>query len=384
MNQPVAVVGAAESDLGKVATAKLSALQLNAQAARRAIADAGLQKSDIDAVFSTGTSYGVMPLVGLIEYLGLSPTHIDGTNAGGGAWEFMVGHAAAALNAGLCKVALLVYGAAPRNEGAIGTAQRFSLPGTPVAYDDPFGMPLPGRAALAASRHAYLYGTKPEQLAEVAVAVRKNAGFNPNALYRDPITVEDVVNGPLVADPLHRLDCCVISNGGGAVILTLADRAKDLRQPGITVLGAGEAVGAETMAGWPDWGRMVARESGQRAFAQAGITPSDVDLLQLYDAFTINVLLQLEALGFCGEGESGPFVEGGTLAYDGSLPTNTDGGGLSSNHPGMRGIFLLIEAVRQLRGEAGEVQVPNAEIALCNGTGGPFATSGTVILGRTR
>jgi acetyl-CoA acetyltransferase len=275
-----------------------------------------------------------------------------------------------------------VYGAAPRNNPSEGIGQAFSLPGTPVAYDDPFGLPLPARAALVASRHMHLYGTTSEQLAEVAVATRKNAGLNPKALFREPITIADVLASRMIADPLHLLDCCVVTNGGGALVLTLEDRAADLAKPPIYVLGAGEAIASETLAGWPDFGRMVSAQSGRAAYQQAGIGPADVDVLELYDAFTINVLLQLEALGFCAEGEAGPFVEGGTLAYDGALPTNTDGGGLSSNHPGMRGIFLVIEAVRQLRGEAGAAQVPNAKIALCNGTGGPFSASSTVILGR--
>ena len=380
MTKRVAIVGAAESDFGKIA--HVGDLELHVQAARRAIADAGIGKDEIDGLFTTGGRYGMMPIVALAEYMGLFPTYLEGTNTGGGAWELMVGHAAAALRAGLCTVALVVYGAAPRNNPSEGIGQAFSLPGTPVAYDDPFGLPLPARAALVASRHMHLYGTTSEQLAEVAVSTRKNASLNPKALFRDLITIEDVLASRMIADPLHLLDCCVVTNGGGALVLTLEDRAADLPRAPVFVLGAGEALASETLAGWPDFGRMVSRESGRRAYEQAGIGPLDVDVLQLYDAFTINVVLQLEALGFCAEGEGGPFVEGGTLAYDGSLPTNTDGGGLSSNHPGMRGIFLVIEAVRQLRGEAGPVQVHDAEIALCNGTGGPFSASATVILGR--
>jgi acetyl-CoA acetyltransferase len=380
MTNRVAIVGAAESDFGKIP--HVGDLELHVQAARRAIADAGIQKSEIDGLFTTGGRYGMMPIVALAEYMGIFPTYLEGTNTGGGAWELMVGHAAAALRAGLCNVALVVYGAAPRNNPAEGIGQAFSLPGTPVAYDDSFGMPLPARAALVASRHMHLYGTTSEQLAEVAVAMRKNASMNPKALFQEPITVEDVLNSRLIADPLHLLDCCVVTNGGGALVLTREDRAADLPKPPVFILGSGEAIASETLAGWPGFGRMVSVESGRRAYAEAGIGPDDVDVLQLYDAFTINVLLQLEALGFCKEGESGPFVEGGRLAYDGALPTNTDGGGLSSNHPGMRGIFLVIEAVRQLRGEGGAAQVPDAEIALCNGTGGPFSASATVILGR--
>lgn len=381
MTSRVAIIGAAESDSGKIP--HVNALELHVQAARRAIADAGIAKDDIDGLFTTGGRYGMMPIVSLAEYMGIFPTYLEGTNTGGGAWELMVGHAAVALRAGLCKYALVVYGATPRNDPSEGIGQAFSAPGTPVAYDDPFGLPLPARAALAASRHMHLHGTTSEQLAEVAVATRKNASRNPNALFREPITIEDVLNSRLIADPLHLLDCCVVTNGGGALVLTLEDRAVDAKKPPVWVLGHGEALASETLAGWPDFGRMVSDQSGARAFAEAGIGPADVDVLQLYDAFTINVLLQLEALGFCKEGESGPFVEGGTLAFDGTLPTNTDGGGLSSNHPGMRGIFLVIEGVRQLRGES-TAQVPGAEIVLCNGTGGPFSASSTVILGRDK
>jgi len=380
MAKRVAIVGAAESDFGKIP--HVGDLELHVQAARRAIADAGIPKDAIDGLFTTGGRYGMMPIVSLAEYMGVFPTYLEGTNTGGGAWELLVGHAAAALQAGLCTVALVVYGAAPRNNPSEGIGQAFSLPGTPVAYDDPFGLPLPARAALVASRHMHLYGTTSEQLAEVAVSIRKNAGTNPKALFRDPITIDDVLSSRMIADPLHLLDCCVVTNGGGAVVLTTEDRAADLAKPPVYVLGSGEALASETLAGWPEFGRMVSVESGRRAYEQAGIGPADVDVLQLYDAFTINVILQLEALGFCAEGEGGPFVEGGRLGYDGALPTNTDGGGLSSNHPGMRGIFLVIEAVRQLRGEAGPAQVPDARIALCNGTGGPFSASATVILGR--
>jgi acetyl-CoA acetyltransferase len=201
-------------------------------------------------------------------------------------------------------------------------------------------------------------------------------------MYRDPITVEDVLASPMVADPLHRLDCCVVTDGGGAIVLTTMERARDLKAKPIAVLGTAGSIASETLAGWEEFPTYSAVHSAPLAYERAGIRPEDVDTLQLYDAYSINVIMQLEALGFCKPGEGGPFVEDGKLAYDGALPTNTDGGGLSSNHPGMRGMFLLIEAVRQLRGLAGPAQVPDAEIALCNGTGGPYSSCGTVILGR--
>lgn len=391
MSQEVVIVGSALSDHGILPGA--TALGLHAQAAKRAIEDAGLSKDDIDGVFSIGGMYGMLPHVGIVEHLGLKPTYVDGTNTGGAAWELMVEHAVGALRSGLCTVALLVYGACPRSDvtgaggpgsGPDGPGAMFSLPATPSAFEDPFGMPLPARGGLVASRHMHLYGTKPAEMAAVSVAMRKNAGLNPAALYRDPITVDDVLNSPMVADPLHRLDCCVITDGGGAILLTTADRAKDLKSTPVAVLGTGTAIAGETLAGWEDFPHLVADRSGALAFERAGVQLSDVDTLQLYDAYSINVLIQLEQLGFCKIGEGGAFVSDGKLAYDGALPTNTDGGGLSSNHPGMRGLFLLIEAVRQLRGQAGAAQVPDAEIALCNGTGGPYASCSTVILGKVR
>jgi acetyl-CoA acetyltransferase len=391
MKGQVAIVGAAESDYGILPGS--TALQLHVQAAKRALDDAGLTRDDVDGVFSTGWMYGMMPLIGVIEYMGLKPRYVDSTNTGGTLWEFMVEHAIGAITAGLCDVALLTYGSNARSDvsgaggpghGKDGPGNRFSAAGTPVAFEDPFGMPLTARGGLVASRHMHLYGTTSEQMAAVAVAIRRNAGLNPNAMYRDPITVEDVLASPLVSDPLHRLDCCVVSDGGGAVVLTTTERAKDLKSEPVLVLGTGGAIASETIAGWTEFPEMVATQSGKLAYERAGVKPDDIDTLQLYDAYTINVLLQLEALGFCKPGESGPMVEDGRLAYDGSLPTNTDGGGLSSNHPGMRGMFLLIEAVRQLRGRAGPAQVPGAELALCNGTGGPYCSCGTVILGKQR
>jgi acetyl-CoA acetyltransferase len=382
MAERVVIVGAAASDSGYLP--QRTPLELHVEAAARALADAGLQKDDIDGLFSTGDHrYGMMPPVVLCEYMGIHPRYVDGTNVGGGAWEFMVRHAVGALQSGLCSVALLSYGANSRTTMANsnGPGERFTPAGTPTAYEDPFGLTLPSRAALVASRHMHEFGTTSEHLAAVAVAMRTNAQHNPDAMYRKPITIDDVLSSRMITDPLHLLDCCVVSDGGGALVLTTESRARDVDRQPVFVLGTGEAIATETMAGWSEFGRMAAEQSGREAFAMAGLVPADIDTLQLYDAFTINVILQLEALGFCPLGEGGEFVADGKLAFDGALPTNTDGGALSSNHPGMRGIFLMIEAVRQLRGEAGVVQVPNARTALCNGTGGPFSSSGTVILG---
>ena len=234
---------------------------------------------------------------------------------------------------------------------------------------------------MAATRHMHEFGTRPEHLAEIAVQIRQNAARNPKAMYRDPITVEDVVSSRVICSPLHKLDCCIRSDGGGAVVLVSEDRAKDLPKEPVWILGAGEAISHHTMSEWVDFTESPAVHSAKRAFDMAGVKPDEIDVLQCYDSFTITVLLTLEALGFCAKGEGGPFVEGGRLTLDGSLPTNTDGGGLSHCHPGMRGMFLLVEATRQLRGEATGRQVENAQLACVNGTGGWFSSASTVILG---
>jgi acetyl-CoA acetyltransferase len=228
------------------------------------------------------------------------------------------------------------------------------------------------------------YGTTPEQLAEIAVGVREFAGLNPFAMYRDPITVDDVVGSRMIADPLHKLDCCVVSDGGGALVVTTAERARDLRQPPVYVLGA---AGGEThwnISQMPDYTTTAAAQCGPEALAMAGVQPADVDTIQLYDSFTITVLLLLEALGFCKPGEGGPFVADGKLRPGGALPLNTDGGGLSACHPGMRGAFLIVEAVRQLRGQAGDVQVPDCEVALAAGSGGFLSAMAVTILGKEK
>ena len=279
--------------------------------------------------------------------------------------------------------ALLVYAATPKSDVARGyrSADAALGPRGPNQYEVPFGPTLISKYAMVARRHMYEYGTTPEQLAAIAVATRKNAGRNPRATMREPISVDDVLASRMVADPLHLLDCCLRTDGGGALVLTTAARARDLRKPPVFVIGMGGAASHLSLSQMPDLTESPAVRSAAAAFAEAGIQPSDVDVLQLYDAFTIMVLLTLEALGFCAKGEGGAFVEDGKLAFDGALPTNTDGGGLSSNHPGMRGIFLLIEATRQLRGES-TAQVPDARIAVCNATGGFMSHCSTIVLAR--
>ena len=375
----VAIAGVAESRFGEVPHA--TALELHGEAAASAVADAGLSKDDVDGLFSCGPDL-LHPVV-VSEYLGLRPQFVDGTQVGGSSWELFVHHALAAIESGLCSVALLTYGSTSRSDLKRGrrTANVPVAARGPAQFEAPYGHTVIGRHAMAATRHMHEFGTRPEQLAEVAVQIRSNASANPLATFRDPITVDDVLSSRMVSSPLHKLDCCIRTDGGGAVVLVAADRVPDLAKPPVWVLGAAEAVSHETMLGWEDFTESPARWSAERAFGMAGVTPDEIDVLQAYDSFTITVLLTLEALGFCGKGEGGSFVEGETLTTRGSLPTNTDGGGLSSNHPGMRGVFLIVEAVRQLRGEATGRQVDGARLAAVNGTGGWFSSTGTLILG---
>jgi acetyl-CoA acetyltransferase len=375
----VAIVGAALSDCGRVDTT--SPFELHYQAASRALADAGLDKGDVDGFASTGM--GLLAPVEVAEYLGLRPTWVDGTGVGGAAWEFMVEHATAAIAEGHADVVLIAYGSTARADlKARRRSANLSFGSRgPVQFDTPFGHTLISKYAMAARRHMHEFDTTIEQLAEIAVSTRHNASRNPDAFYRHPITIDDVLSAPMIADPLTRLHCCIRSDGGGAVVLTSEDRARDLAQVPVWVLGTGEAVSHTTMSEWADFTESPAVRSGKLAFERAGLTPDDVDICQLYDAFTPMVLLSYEALGFCKKGEGGPFVEGGVMRLDGSLPTNTDGGGLSACHPGMRGIFLLVEAARQLRGGCGDRQVADARIACVNGTGGWFSSASTVLLG---
>ncbi len=367
LNGRVAIAGAYEHP-SRLAPGK-SELQLIAEAAKGALDDAGLTLDDVDALYSAHANSLQMGVVAVAEYLDLHPNHLDGTNIGGASFVSHVGHAAAAIHAGLCEVALIVYGStAASNAVAIGTG--LDMGSDPVlAFENPFGQVLAGSYAIAAQRHMHQYGTTSNQLAEIAVAMRAHASLNPDAKMREPITVADVVGSRMIADPLHLLDCCIITDGAGAVVVTSAERARDLSKPPVLVRGCGEAVWHQSR-GRSDPLIIAARQSGERAFAMAGVEPADIDFCTLYDSFTITVLLTLENLGFCKPGEGGAFVENGRIALGGTLPVNPDGGGLSSNHPGMRGIFLVIEAVRQLRGECGSRQVRDAELACVHGTGG--------------
>ncbi|MGH0037426.1 MAG: acetyl-CoA acetyltransferase [Myxococcota bacterium] len=359
--------------------------QIMAESARGALEDAGLRLSDVDGLFAASMTMGIMGPVNLAEYLNLKPRYLDGTNIGGSSFVAHVSHAAAAIHAGLCEVALVCYGStAASNAVAIGTGMGGASRDPNASFVSPYGLTTVGSYALVAKRHMHQYGTTSEQLAAIAVAMRKHAGLNPDARMRRPISVEDVLASRVISEPLHLLDCCIISDGGGALVVTSAERARDLARPPVLVLGCGEAVCHQEI-GAPDMLTIAARQSGEHALGMAGVGHADVDLCTLYDSFTITALVTLENLGFCKPGEGGPFVEGGRIELGGALPVNPDGGGLSSNHPGMRGIFLVIEATRQLRGECGERQVKGAEVALAHGTGGTLgvAHSGaTLVLGR--
>ncbi len=380
MKEQAAVAGVAESDLGKVPGK--TAIQLAAEASRAALDDAGLKKSDVDGLFTFG--FGRMGAVQFGEYLQIQPRYSDSSYMGGSTPVAFIGHAAAALSAGLCSVALIAYGSTQASDGARRFGGQPEDPRLPSSqYERPFGLPLPlGAYALAATRHMAVYGTTSEQLAEIAVATRRWAQLNPVAMMREPIAIQDVLASRLIASPLHLLDCCLVTDGGGAVVLTTRERARDLRNPVVAVLGAAETHTHQIVSQMPDLTVTGAALTGPRAFAMAELKPDDVDVAEIYDSFTITVLLTLEDLGFCKKGEGGAFVSGQRTAPGGPFPLNTQGGGLSYCHPGVFGIFTLIEGVRQLRGECGPRQVRDARVALCHGTGGVLSSSGTVILGR--
>ncbi|MBI4192842.1 MAG: thiolase [Betaproteobacteria bacterium] len=356
-------------------------LQLHAEAAVGALQDAGLSRHDVDALYCANIANPLQSLY-LTEYLNLHPKHTETTRIGGSAFIAHVGHALSCIQSGAFEVALILYGSVHKSRGRRpGEAAEVSW----LPHEAPYGPGIAAMYALVAQRHMHEYGTTREQFAEVAVSMRYNASLNPEAVYRDPITIEDVLKAKLISTPLGMLDCCVRTDGAGAVVVTSAARAKALRKPPVWVLGWAEAYelgGAGVERHLPT---TAARRSAPQAMAMAGVRHDDIDVVTLYDAFTISTVCTLEDLGFCEKGEGGRFVEGGRIRLGGSLPVNPDGGGLSSNHPGMRGIFLLIEAVRQLRGECGPRQVKDCRIALVHGTGGFLAArhSGvTMILGR--
>ncbi len=366
----------------------LSVAQLHAEVAAGALADAGISKDDVDGYFCAGDAPGLGPL-SMIEYMGLQNVrHMDATDVGGSSYVLHIGHAAAAIAMGKCNIALVTLAGRPRAEGMeTGTKPRDYGAAPDVPFEFIYGPTVVNMYGMAAQRHMHEFGTTSEQLAWIKVAASHHAQHNPHAMLRDVVTVEEVVNSPMISDPLHRMDCCVISDGGGAFIVVSPEVAKSLNRDCVKVMGHGEAP-KNLNAGNVDLTFTGARWSGPIAFEEAGVTQSDIDYASIYDSFTITVLETLEDLGFCPVGEGGKFVSDGNLiAGQGKLPFNTDGGGLCSNHPINRGgLTKVLEAVRQLRDEAHPaVQVKDCQIALAHGTGGSLGTrmgSSTVILGR--
>jgi acetyl-CoA acetyltransferase len=372
----VAIVGVGESDeLGRLP--HKSALALHMEAAHNALADAGLQKRDVDAVFTSGRNMAN----DVPEYLGIRPRFIGGTQVGGCSFILHVEHAMAAIQAGLCEVALITHGESGYSRIAM-PAPRWGDDSTNSQFEGVWGTAGPSTGyGFLTTRHMHEYGTTKAQMAEVAVATRKWAALNPKAFARDPLTIDDVLNSRLIAWPFNLLDCCLVTDGGGACVVTSAARARDLPKPPVYVLGSGECATHQMVSQMPSFDRWdAAEESGARAFAMSGARHADIDLAMFYDAFTIVPILALEALGFCKRGEGGPFVSGQRTAPGGDFPMNTNGGGLSYTHTGMYGIFTIIEAVRQLRGECGARQVADARTAVCHGTGGVWSAAATMIV----
>ena len=380
------VVGAYEHPLRRAPNHSVA--QLHAEVARGALADAGLSKDDIDGYFCSADAPGMGP-TSMVEYLNLRPRHVDSTDIGGATYLSLVSHAAQAIAAGKCNIALITLAGRPHSEGvATGTQPKIRNPSQPdFQWEYPYGIANANGYAMCAKRHMHEYGTTSEQLAWIKVAASHHAQHNPHALLRQVLTVEDVLASPLVADPLHRLDCCVVTDGGGALIVARPEIARSLKRPLVKIRGAGEAVKHQS-GGYFDLTYSGARQAGAQAFAEAKVTPADIQYVSIYDSFTITVLIQLEDLGFCAPGKGGAFVADGNLISGvGKLPFNTDGGGLCNNHPANRGgMTKVIEAVRQLRGEAHPaVQVPDCRLALAQGTGGMLATrhgSATLIMER--
>ena len=375
-----AIVGVGQAGIGEAHG--FTAMEILAQAATQAVADAGLTMQDIDglATCSSAASMWALPVA---EYLGLRPQFIDSTMLGGSSFIAHLMPAMLALESGQCNAVLVCYGSTQKTGSFSrkGMTEAFKLV-DPLPYEHPYSPMLPPTAyALAASRHMYEFGTTREQLAEVAVAARRWAQLNPEACMRDPLSIDDVLNARMISTPLTVRDCCLVTDGAGAFVLMRADRAKAQKQKPVYVLGYATAVWNRQISSMENLTVTSASESGQRAFVMAGLQPSDVDVVGLYDAFTINTLLFLEDLGFCKKGEAGAFVQNGGIAPGGRLPVNTNGGGLSCVHPGMYGIFLVIEAVRQLRGECGERQVKDAKIALAHGNGGTLSSQSTALFG---
>lgn len=372
----IAIVGSASVDTFQ--TTGRSPVGLMAVAAQRAAADAGIAMSEIDGLF-TSSSYYYAPTLTLGDYLGLNPSYSDSTTVGGCAFVAQLAHAAAAIEAGLCTTALIAYGSTQRSDRGRLVSMAEASP-----YEAPYGYLHPLTAfGMIAQRHMAEYGTTSEQLARLAVTARQWAKLNPDAPYREDLTVDDVLNSPMVCSPLHKYDCCLVTDGGGAVIVTSSDRARHLREDPVFVLGTGEAQNHRFVSEMPDLTRTRAAESSARAFAMSGRSLQEIDTFHVYDAFTISLLILLEDLGLCAKGEGGLLAESGRLGPGGDLPLNTDGAGLSNTHPGMLSMFLIVEAVAQLQGRAGARQVKNATTSLVHGMGMTLGAHATAVLSTT-
>ena len=378
MRGAAAIVGVAD-DVSPTGELDRSGRALEVAMVLDALEDAGLTLADVDGVCHPESA------VAFAEYLGVHPTFTESTMTGGSSYEVHVEHAAAAIAAGVCDVVVSVYAATPHSDRTRGRRREWRRGGgqNPMAeWDMPYGLRTPmGPYALAAARHMHEFGTTSEQLAQIAVNTRQWAALNPRARYREPITIDDVLASRLEVSPLHLLDCCLVTDGAGAFVMTSAERARSLRKPPVFVLGAATCTDHMVIGQMPDLTTTPGVVSGARAFEMAGVEPADVDVLMSYDSFTITALLHLEDLGFCKKGEGGPFVADGHLGPGGSLPMNTNGGGLSFTHPGMYGMFLLTEATRQLRGECGDRQVSGADVALAHGSGMFLSVMSTAVLG---
>jgi acetyl-CoA acetyltransferase len=382
-NPQAAIVGIGESRIGKVPDR--SALQLQADAAGVALADAGLKMSDIDGLLTTPVrvEHWNMPCGVVANHLGIRPKYLATVDLAGASGAAMIHQAALAIASGQCSTVLCVAGQNLLSHGSRAKAVKSMAEGGSAhpQFEVPYGPLIPSLYALVAQRHMHEYGTTPAQLAEVAVTMRRHAGLNPNAHKREPITVDDVLKSRMITSPLHVLDCALVSDGAAAAIVTSAAHARDLKRKPVHLLGQGYGL-RHSHIGDTELTTTGAVDSGRDAFRTAGLTPADVDVAQIYDCFTITVIVELEDLGFCKKGEGGSFVEGGRIALGGELPVTTHGGLLSCCHPGLGGgFFHVVEAVRQLRGEAGERQVKDAKVSLVHGNGGVISVHCTLILG---
>jgi acetyl-CoA acetyltransferase len=368
-----AIVGAAEIDTWQ--SEARSPVGLMAEATRRAVADAGLTLADVDGLFSASSHYA-FPTMNLAEKLGMHPRFMDSSNIGGASFVSHVGHGAAAIAAGLCDVAVIAYGSTQRSDmGKLVSRAEWS------AYEEPYGLIHPiSSVALIAQRHMYEFGTMSEQLAAVAVSAREWSLLHPNPPYPKPLTIEDVVTSKMITTPLHARDCCLVTDGGAAIVVTSAERAASLPHPPVYLRGFSESSNHRAVSAMPDLTRTVASQTSRIALDMAGRSLSDIDTAHVYDAFTASLLILLEDIGFCGKGEGGPFIADGNIAPGGTVAVNTNGAGLSYTHPGMLGLFLLTEAVTQLRGDAGQRQVPDASTSLVHGMGLTIAAHSTAIL----